>query len=92
MWIGVFIGSLVVLSTCLWPIAWLGLELNLMCFVAAVIIGETLKKPSMMYFVAQRIGSLSILFMGILRDFTCTAHWFLLFGIVLKLGLLPLHF
>jgi len=89
---GIVLGTLVVLSTLAWPLAWLGLELNLMCFVAGVMREEKFKKPCMIYFVAQRIGSLSILFMGILREFNSTAHVFLIFSIVLKIGMMPFHF
>merc|ERR1711942_445744 len=89
---GIVLGTFVVLSTLAWPLAWLGLKLNLMCFVAGVIREEEFKKPCMIYFVAQRIGSLSILFMGILREFNSTAHAFLIFSIVLKMGMMPFHF
>ena len=89
---GIVLGALVVVGTLSWPLAWLGLELNLICFVASMFNSESRQKPCIIYFVAQRIGSLMILFMGLVREFTSTAHLVLLFRLVVKLGMLPLHF
>ena len=92
MVIGVILGTLVVVSRVSWPFAWLGLELNLMCFVPLAIGDETLKKRSMFYFVRQRIGSLAILARGILSDYIVTLSVLLIFSIVLKMGAIPFHF
>lgn len=63
-----------------------------MCFVAGVIREEETKKPCIIYFVAQRIGSLTVLFMGMVREFTSAAHLVLLFSIIMKMGMMPFHF
>lgn len=92
MVIGVVLGTLVVISRGSWPFAWLGLELNLICFVPLAIGDETLKKRSMFYFVSQRIGSLAILARGLLSDYIITLSVLLIFSIVLKMGAIPFHF
>ena len=92
MVIGVILGTLIVVSTRSWPFAWLGLELNLMCFVPLAIGDETLKKRSMFYFVRQRIGSLAILARGMLSDYILTLSVLMIFSIVLKMGAIPFHF
>jgi len=70
--------------------AWIGIELNLIGFLPLAIGGLPNKKASMLYFVAQRLGSLLILFgslvcMGVVGILT-------VLGLVLKLGLVPVHF
>ena len=92
MAIGVVAGTLCVLSSVAWPIAWLGLELNLICFVPLVIKEESLKKTCMLYFVTQSIGSLLIVAAGLLTDFNSWLQVLLLFGLVLKMGAMPIHF
>ena len=92
MMIGVIAGTGCVLSASSWPVAWLGLELNLMCFVPIVIKDESLKKTCIIYFVAQRVGSLSIVAAGLLADSSSWVQLFLLLGVLLKMGAIPLHF
>jgi len=92
MILGVIIGTVVVVSSRSWPFAWLGLELNLICFVPIAIKDETIKKTCIFYFIAQRIGSLIILVRGILSDYMLTLSGILLFRLVLKIGAIPLHF
>jgi len=89
---GIFIGSLLVLNTSRWPIAWLGLELNLISFVPAAINKEKRKKPAITYFIAQRCGSLIILLGGLILDSSLLSKAIILLGIVLKIGLIPLHY
>lgn len=92
MIIGVLLGTLLVVSTRSWPFAWLGLELNLMCFVPLAIGHETLKRSSMFYFVRQRIGSLLVLSRGMLSDYVTALSVLLIFRVVLKIGAIPFHF
>ena len=89
---GIFIGSLLVLNTSRWPIAWLGLELNLISFVPAAINKEKRKKPAITYFIAQRCGSLIILLGGLILDISLFSKAVILTGILLKIGLIPLHY
>lgn len=86
------LGTLVVTSSRSWPLAWLGLELNLICFVPLAMSDEAMKKGSIFYFVRQRIGSLVILARGILCDYVLTLAVLLMSGIVLKIGVIPFHF
>lgn len=92
MIIGVILGTIVVLCSRSWPFAWLGLELNLICFVPAAIKDETLKKTCIFYFIAQRIGSLIILARGMLSDYLLPLSIALIFRLILKIGAVPLHF
>lgn len=92
MIVGVILGTMVVLCSRSWPFAWLGLELNLICFAPAAIKDETLKKTCIFYFIAQSIGSLIILARGILSDYLLPLSIALLFRIILKIGAIPLHF
>lgn len=92
MIIGVVVGTLVVISSISWPIAWLGLELNLMCFVPRLINKERIKKPCMVYFIAQSVGSLTILTIGLINEFSSTTQLLLMFRIILKIGIIPFHF
>lgn len=89
---GIFIGSLLVVNTSSWPIAWLGLELNLISFVPAAINKEKSKKPAITYFIAQRCGSLIILLGGLIIDISFLSKAIVLTGILLKIGLIPLHY
>ena len=50
------------------------------------------KKGAMLYFVAQSRGSLLVLLCGLLRDVGSVIYLGLLVGVVVKIGLLPLHF
>ena len=92
MIIGVIVGTIVVLSSVSWPIAWLGLELNLMCFVPRLINKERIKKPCIVYFIAQSIGRLTILVIGLINEFNSSTQLLLIFRIVIKIGIIPFHF
>lgn len=63
-----------------------------MCFVPIVMKDESLKKTCIIYFVAQRVGSLSIVAAGLLADLNSWIQLFLLLGVLLKMGAMPLHF
>ena len=92
MIIGIFLGTVRALSNNSWPLIWLGLELNLISFVPTIIKQETNKKPAIIYFIIQRIGSIILLSAGILTELKTSLVFFLLIGLVIKLGAAPLHF
>jgi len=85
-------GTLVVLSSLSWPIAWLGLELNLICFVPLMISREHSKKGAIIYFLVQRIGSLIILRGGLYIHWNRCFVAVIVAGLILKLGAVPVQF
>lgn len=87
MLLGLILGTLIVCSTALPPIAWLGLELNMICFLGVALISIDAKKSAMLYYILQSLGSLVILLASILGLLVP-----LIFGIVIKLGIIPVHF
>lgn len=68
MFYGVLIGTVIVASRYSWPVAWLGLELNLLSFIPFSLSQSHCKKGAMVYFVVQSCGSLLVLLGGILGD------------------------
>jgi len=68
------------------------LELNLISFVPAAINKEKRKKPAITYFIAQSCGSLIILLGGLIIDSSLLSKAIILLGIILKMGLMPLHY
>lgn len=63
-----------------------------MAFISFSISNFNSKKGAMAYFVCQSCGSLLVLIGGILCDQSFLALSFLLTGLLLKIGLIPLHF
>nr|YP_003433781.1 NADH dehydrogenase subunit 2 [Decipisagitta decipiens]BAI68172.1 NADH dehydrogenase subunit 2 [Decipisagitta decipiens] len=84
---GLFIGTFIVFSSNYPPIAWLGLELNMMCFLGLAMIKVNSKKCAMLYYVVQSTGSLLILFAGLSNQVMVMS-----LGILFKLGMIPVHF
>ena len=76
-----------VARTTSWPIAWLGLEVNLMCFIQTVMSKPGIGRYGIVYFLCQRWGSLRALG-GALGN----SPWFITIGLVLKIGVIPCHF
>jgi len=89
---GLILGTLVVLTTSTFPLAWLGLELNLMAFLPWALRREAQKKGAMGYFIAQSIGSLILLIRGLTMGALSVCAVFLGAGLILKMGLLPIHY
>nr|AKS04269.1 NADH dehydrogenase subunit 2 [Parasagitta elegans] len=89
---GVVLGTLLVASSFSWPIAWIGLELNLMAFIPVAMNSHNTKKSAMTYFVVQSCGSLMVVIGGMLSDHGQLAFSMLLSGLVIKMGLMPFHF
>ena len=84
---GLIIGTLIVFRTSLPPIAWLGLELNMICFLGLALISVNTKKCAILYYIIQSLGRLLILCSSL------TSFIFpLTVGIILKLGIIPVHF
>lgn len=83
-------GTLVAVGAAAWPLAWLGLELNLLGFVPLVMLPTSKKKAAISYFVVQSVGSLLLLYGGLspVRALMLSAA----LGLLLKIGLAPLHF
>ena len=92
MAVGVLVGTAFVLSANAWPVAWLGLEINLMCFVPVVINDENLKKTCMVYYVTQSVGSLLVVTAGLLGDVNSWLQVILMVGVIIKMGAMPFHF
>ena len=92
MLIGVMLGSLAVLSINSWPLIWLGFELNLIRFVPTVMKEDNNKKPAIIYFIIQSVGSIIILSSAIISERKTSLSIFILLGIMIKLGAAPLHF
>nr|AKS04350.1 NADH dehydrogenase subunit 2 [Parasagitta elegans]AKS04361.1 NADH dehydrogenase subunit 2 [Parasagitta elegans]AKS04392.1 NADH dehydrogenase subunit 2 [Parasagitta elegans] len=89
---GIFLGTLVVASSLCWPLAWLGLELNLLSFIPVAMPLHVNKKGAMLYFVAQSGGSLMVMLCGMMSDVGSAMYLGLLVGVVVKMGLMPMHF
>lgn len=89
---GVFLGTLVVGARYRWPVAWIGLELNLISFIPVALTGSASKKGAITYFVAQSCGSLMFLLGGMLSTHNFLPLALLVVGVVFKMGLIPIHF
>ena len=92
MALGIVIGTFIVISTTSWPLTWVGLELNLICFIPLVIKEESNKGPSIMYFITQSIGSLIVLINGLGLESNNFILPIITIAIVIKLGAVPVHF
>lgn len=92
MLFGIFMGTIVVASRVCWPVAWIGLELNLMAFIPTAMHDNHRKKGAIIYFVSQSTGSLIILAGGLLWDYSTFPAAVTLGGILIKIGLIPIHF
>lgn len=89
---GVVLGTLLVASSFSWPIAWIGLELNLIAFIPVAMNAHNTKKGAITYFVCQSCGSLIVVIGGMLSEHGLLAFALLLSGLVIKIGLMPFHF
>jgi len=89
---GLFLGTLVVLGATAFPIAWLGLELNLIAFLPWALRREAQKKGAIGYFIAQGVGSLILLLGGLTIGYLSVGGLLVGGGLIVKIGLLPLHY
>lgn len=86
-----FLRTFIILSAPNWLTAWLSIELNLLRVIPLIISSKILQEleSTTKYFFAQRLGRILILFRAFL--FTPWVKFLILLGILLKLGLAPLH-
>lgn len=89
---GLTLGTLGAISTDAWPLAWLLIEINLMSFIPLISKKWTAKKNTLLYFIAQRLGSLSLFAGGVLGDEQTMPTKCILLGLMLKTRMAPLHF
>lgn len=92
MWTGVLLRVPGILSTDRWPIMWIMMEINLISFLPLISTQWSIKKISILYFLVQRVGSLSLLIRGILTDKSTIMRKWLILGLLLKARLAPFHF
>merc|ERR1712112_95362 len=71
---------------------WLMMEVNLISFLPLITTSRSLKKLTILYFVVQRIGSLSLLICGVLFDRIAAIAKGMALGLILKRRIAPLHF
>jgi len=92
MWTGVLLGTLGTVSAEALPIIWILIEINLISFIPLFSKKWNNKKVSMLYFVVQRIGSLTLLCGGFVSDVSRTGGKFAILGLLMKASLAPFHF
>lgn len=92
MWTGVVLGSLGAISTESWPTIWIILEVNLISFLPLITIKWNVKKIRIIYFIVQRVGSLTLLTGGVMSDRTVYFSKWISLGLLLKASLAPMHF
>ena len=68
------------------------LEVNLISFLPLLSSSWSVKKLTILYFLVQSVGSLSLLIRGIVMDHRNILYKGLLLGLLLKGGFAPLHF
>ena len=92
MWTGVVLGRLGSISTESWPTIWMILEVNLISFLPLITQKWNVKKIRIIYFIVQRVGSLTILSGGVMSDRTVYFRKWVSLGLLLKARLAPIHF
>ena len=92
MWTGVVLGVLGSISSESWPTIWLIIEVNLISFIPLITEKWRIKKMSILYFIVQRVGSLSLLCGGIFSERSLYIGLWIRFGLLLKSRLAPFHF
>nr|YP_006303218.1 NADH dehydrogenase subunit 2 [Nectonemertes cf. mirabilis HC-2011]ADZ05371.1 NADH dehydrogenase subunit 2 [Nectonemertes cf. mirabilis HC-2011] len=95
----VVFGSFMSLSSFSWLSIWMGMELNLMCFLPIIVCGTGLQsvESAVKYFLVQVCGSSIFIFSGIFLF----SFWFIkfsdfflvifIFSFLIKLGVFPFH-
>lgn len=91
MWTGLVLGTAGAIRREVWPIIWIIMEVNMISFLWLLTINKRLKKSSLVYFIIQRVGSLSLLAGRIVAEISGVMHKLVVLGLVLKIGLAPLH-
>nr|YP_009308168.1 NADH dehydrogenase subunit 2 [Phascolosoma pacificum]AOS53048.1 NADH dehydrogenase subunit 2 [Phascolosoma pacificum] len=87
-----FLSTVMIISSPNWLMAWLSMELNLLSFIPMMMSSKSLREleSTTKYFFAQSLGSILIL-LSAFSAFPGASNLTLL-GLLLKLGLAPLHF
>ena len=81
----------IIFSSSNWVIAWAGIELNILCFLPFCLAEKTKQAEGFVkYFLSQTIGRVIVL-LGVLT-IKPYSRFILCVGLILKLGLAPLHF
>lgn len=95
------IRTIISISSSNWLIVWIGLELNLLSFVPILTISKSNQENEarMKYFLRQALGSGLILSGALILYFSSQtivppniANFFIILGLLVKLGLPPCHF
>ena len=90
MYYGIFLGLLITLSFPVWPLIWLGFELNIICFLSSFF--KDSKAQALIYFIVQRVGSILVLGSSLFSESKTSFLILIILGFILKLGAAPLHF
>nr|APU89529.1 NADH dehydrogenase subunit 2 [Porcellio dilatatus dilatatus] len=91
---GLLSGVLISISSDSWVGVWLGLEMNLLCFIP-IISGSRggASEAMMIYFLIQACGSLMLLMTGLnLMNYELMFKVFISVALLLKVGAAPFHF
>ena len=85
-----FLRLLLAISCSRWLMIWIFLELNILIVVPLMVFGKKVEETEsrIKYFFAQVIGRIMIL----LGAFGIKSEFFFVLGILIKLGVVPLHF
>jgi NADH-ubiquinone oxidoreductase chain 2 len=100
LYISLIVGTILSLSSTQWIIIWVGIEVNLISFIPLITLTNNFQETeaAIKYFTAQAIGSIIILYGGIIitRDYLEPGEYkyirlLTLIGLITKLGIAPTH-
>nr|YP_010956301.1 NADH dehydrogenase subunit 2 [Troglocarcinus corallicola]WMY25265.1 NADH dehydrogenase subunit 2 [Troglocarcinus corallicola] len=89
------LGSIISISSSSWFAAWIGLELNLMCFIPLITtkMNPYLSEAAVKYFLIQAMGSALLISSSLFYiPFSFISHTLILMSLLLKLAAAPFHF
>nr|APU89554.1 NADH dehydrogenase subunit 2 [Porcellionides pruinosus] len=92
--IGMVLGAWVSISSSSWVGVWLGLELNLLCFIPLMVQRQKkMGEVSVVYFLIQSCGSFILLMAGVgMVSYGLAAGVLVSVALLLKMGAAPVHF
>nr|YP_010956288.1 NADH dehydrogenase subunit 2 [Opecarcinus hypostegus]WMY25252.1 NADH dehydrogenase subunit 2 [Opecarcinus hypostegus] len=88
-------GSMISISSTSWFSAWIGLELNMLCFIPLITskMNLYLSESAVKYFLIQAMGSALLISSSFFFiSFPIISHIFILSSLLLKLAAAPFHF
>nr|YP_010463253.1 NADH dehydrogenase subunit 2 [Ischnodemus noctulus]UUJ37777.1 NADH dehydrogenase subunit 2 [Ischnodemus noctulus] len=95
------LSTIISMSSSNWMGIWMGMEMNLMSFIAIISKSKNLKssKATMIYFLAQSLGSITLLFFILMSKFYMlnpaitneTLKSCIMTSLIIKMGLPPFH-